>query len=292
MVEFYELVAAQIGVTDLAPLRPSGQKRVFLARRGSEQVVLKAVEILPPHQATVLERANREVGLLSRVAAKSDRRIVAVRSGLALVGDPATPTAVGWLEEYLDGNDLTDLLVSPWAQADALDLLSGLAEALKYLHDEEVVHRDLSPGNVRKRGDGLWTLLDPGLARHLSELSITGLYQPGTPGFRSPEQVPGGEPQPYSDIFGAGILVYLALTGHYPIDPRGAEDDYAKRLVEQQAPPVKTFRPDLDDDFAAVIDRCLSRQPARRYLDADELLDALRALGGSPATSLPRGTAP
>ena len=55
MTEFYDEVAKALGVTDLSPLRPGGQKRVFAAKRGNEDVVLKAVEVLPPRQAEVLE---------------------------------------------------------------------------------------------------------------------------------------------------------------------------------------------------------------------------------------------
>jgi serine/threonine-protein kinase len=178
----------------------------------------------------------------------------------------------------LDGEDLGDLLGTEWSRHEALRLVRGLTEALTYLHALEVVHRDLSPGNVRRRGDGTWTLLDPGLARHLAEFSLTGLYQPGTAGFRSPEQVPGGAPDTYSDVYCVGILAFAALTGRLPVDPSGAEDAYFKRLVQQQPVPVKSLRPDLDGNFAAIIDRCLNRQPARRYLDAAELLDALGKL--------------
>lgn len=278
MAEFYDEVAKVLGATNLSPLRPGGQKRVFAAKRGGEDVVLKAVEVLPPRQAEVLERARREVTLLAKVSEASGRRIVSVRSGLATVGDPTAPSAVGWLEEMLDGQDLRDLFGTQWTRDEALDLVRGVAEALTYLHALEVVHRDLSPGNVRRRGDGTWTLLDPGLARHLAEFSLTGLYQPGTPGFRSPEQVPGGTPDTYSDVYCVGILAFAVLTGRFPVDPSGAEDAYFKRLVQQQPTPVKTLRPDLDEEFAAIIDRCLNRQPARRYLDADELLGALGKL--------------
>ncbi|MGW0328980.1 serine/threonine-protein kinase [Nocardia sp. NPDC003183] len=275
MSAFYEDVAAALGATDLRPLRDGGQKRVFVARRGTEDVVVKAVEVLPPHQALVLERAKREVGVLGKVSATAGRRIVALRSGLVTVGDPEQPTAVGWLEELLDGHDLRELPIGNWTQDEALDLVVGLGQALNHLHENEVVHRDLSPGNVRRREDGTWTLLDPGLARHLAELSLTGLYQPGTPGFRSPEQVTGGTPEPYSDIYGVGILGYFVLTGQLPVDPKGNEEDYFRRLREQQPAPVKSLRPDLDDVFAGVIDRCLDRQPARRYIDAAELLEEL-----------------
>ncbi|MGW0252517.1 serine/threonine-protein kinase [Nocardia goodfellowii] len=278
MREFYQDVAAELGVTDLQPLRAGGQKQVFAARYGTEDVVLKAVEVLPPNQALVLERAKREVSLLAKVSAAAGRRIVALRSGLAIVGDPRRPSAVGWLEELLDGQDLSDI-PPKWSENDARLLVIGLGQALSHLHDHEVVHRDLSPGNVRRRTDGTWTLLDPGLARHLAELSVTGLYQPGTRGFRSPEQVTGGTPEPYSDIYGVGILAYYVLSGELPVDPSGDESAYFRRLIEQQPAPIQTHRPDLDDDFAGVIDRCLERQPTRRYLDAAELLDDL---GGAP----------
>ena len=99
----------------------------------------------------MLERAKREVELLAKVSNAAGRRIVAVRSGLATVGDPTQPTAVGWLEELLDGNDLGDLLGTPWTRDATHDLVQGLGEALTYLHELDVVHRDLSPGNVRRK---------------------------------------------------------------------------------------------------------------------------------------------
>ena len=77
-------------------------------------------------------------------------------------------------------------------------------------------------------------------------------------------------------------MAYLALTARFPIDPAGAEDAYFQRLTQQQPAPIKSSRADLDDGFAAIIDRCLNRQPARRYLDADELLDAVNGVGGTP----------
>ena len=228
---------------------------------------------MPPHQELVLERARREVLLL---ASLNDRRVVGVRSGLAALGDVRTPHGVAWLEERLDGADLSDLLGQPWTPRSAVEMISGLAGALALLHNQEVVHRDLSPGNVRLRADGTWTLMDPGLAKHLRDLSITGLYQPGTPGFRSPEHVPGGVPGTYSDVFCVGILAYAALTARLPVDPSGEEAGYFARLRELQAPSVASHRPDIPAEVSELLDTCLDRQPARRYLDAQELETAAR----------------
>jgi serine/threonine protein kinase len=93
--------------------------------------------------------------------------------------------------------------------------------------------------------------------------------------------VPGGSPTPASDIFGIGILGFFALTGQLPVPYEGDEAQYWERLRGGEAPRVQTVRSDLPDDLAAIIDRCLQRQPARRYLDAMELLADLPGDGGT-----------
>lgn len=188
------------------------------------------------------------------------------------IGDP--PTAVCWAEEYLDGADLADSLNRAWDESEVWTLLEDMAEALAACHDLDVVHRDLSPANVRRMPDGHFVLMDPGLARHLEKTALTGAFQPGTPGWRSPEHVPGGDPMPASDIFALGILAFYALTGRFPIDPNG-DPAYDRALVEQQAPRISTLVPGLPGELAEVIDTCLSRQPARRYLDGAEMKAAL-----------------
>lgn len=158
-----------------------------------------------------------------------------------------------------------------------LDVAAGLSAC----HDLDVVHRDLSPGNVRRRDNGRFALMDPGFARHLSRTALTGVYQPGTPGFCSPEHVPGGHPTPASDVFGLGILAFYALTSQLPIPYTGDEGTYWDALRDTSAPRVRSVRPDVPEILAAVIDRCLQRQAARRYLDAGELLiDPILREGG------------
>ncbi|MYW71072.1 serine/threonine protein kinase [Pseudonocardia sp. SID8383] len=272
--ELIEQAASRLGVTDLTSLRDGGQKVVRAGRRGDELVVLKVIEVRAPQQQ-VLERARREVGLLGEV---DDLRLVGLRSPIIGLGpDEHRPDGVAWLEERLDGHDLDELFGSAWSGDDVTDLLVGLSEALQILHGRAVVHRDLSPGNVRRRSSGVWTLMDPGYAKHLAAASITGVYQPGTRGFRSPEHLPGATPDTYSDVYAVGILAYIAATTYFPVDHRGAEDEYYERLRAGAVVPVNHHRPDLPAEIALIIDTCLHRQPARRYLDATELLAALTA---------------
>jgi serine/threonine protein kinase len=207
--------------------------------------------------------------------------VVRVLSEAVEIGD--RPEAVCWVEELLDGEDLRDLVGTyPWSAKEVWALLRDTATGLAACHELDVVHRDLSPGNVRRRADGRFVVMDPGFARHLTKAALTGIYQPGTPGYITPEHVPGGQPTPASDVFGLGILAFQALTGTLPINPNRDEAEYYEELRRGQAPPVESLRADLPDALTQVVDRCLQRQAARRYLDAAELLDDLPA--GETAT--------
>lgn len=262
-------VRAALGVSDLAGIATGGQKLVFRSELEGVPVVVKVV-LVPDtaHAVEVVERARREVELLATV---DSPHVVKVLSEAVEIGD--RPEAICWVEEMLDGEDLRDLISTfPWIPDQVEKLVRDVAAGLAACHELDVVHRDLSPGNVRRRAAGDFVVMDPGFARHLSKAAITGVYQPGTRNYISPEHVPGGSPLPASDVFGLGILAYQALTGAVPIPFNGDDGDYFDRLRNSQAAPIRTARPDAPEQLAAIIDTCLQRQPARRYLDADELL--------------------
>lgn len=273
--ELINEVSAALGFEDAQPLTQGGQKLVLRGTLSGAPAVAKIV-LIPsgPNGDITLLRAHREVELLSVV--DSDR-VVKVLTDAVEIGDPTT--AVCWAEEYLQGNDLLDSLNRAWDESEVWLLLNDMAAALAACHELEVVHRDLSAGNVRRTADGRFVLMDPGLARHLAKTAVTGAFQPGTPGWRSPEHVPGGDPMPASDIFSLGILAFYALTGTFPIDPSVDPAEYDRALVEQQARSVSSLVPSISAELCNVVDRCLSRQPARRYLDGAELKLALDELG-------------
>lgn len=276
LLDLIDDVSAALGFEDAQPLAQGGQKLVLKGTLSGAPAVAKVVLLSTgPNGDITLRRAHREVELLSAV---DSERVVKVLTDAVEIEDP--PVAVCWAEQYLEGNDLGAALDHTWGESEVWPLLHDMSEALAACHDLEVVHRDLSPANVRCMPDGHYVLMDPGLAKHLEKSALTGGFQPGTPGFRSPEHVPGGEPVPASDIFALGILAFYALSGQFPIDPNVSPTDYDHALVARQAPGISTLVSGISADLSSVVDRCLSRQPARRYLDGAELKSELDGLGG------------
>lgn len=266
--------SAALGVTNMRPARGGGQKLVALADGPYGATIVKLIELVPPYAAIVLERARREVGVLASI---SHPNVVRLESGLVELGSP--PVAVCWMEEFLDGEDLEARMGAPQAWTAASELARQVAAGLTAFLDADVVHRDLSPRNIRCLVDGTFKVMDPGIARLLAKTTITGPMDPGSPGYMSPEHVsPAARPTFASDVFGLGVLMYEALTGVCPIPYAGDLADYAQRLRDGQASSVGIPRPDLSAGQVEFVDTCLQRQLARRYLDAREALDALVAL--------------
>lgn len=263
-----------LGVTNLSVQITGGQKTVAFAERSGQRTVVKLIELVPPYAIVALERARREVGVL---AAISHPNVVRLESGLVELGTPVV--AVCWLEEYLDGADLDTFLYTLRDWDDAAAMAREVFAGLGAFHANGAVHRDLSPRNMRRLSGGSYKVMDPGVARIIAETTITGPVDPGTPGFMSPEHVsPAARPTFASDVFSVGILMYHALTGQSPIPFVGDRADYFRRLMSDQAASLAVLRPDLTPGRVRFVDRCLQRQSARRFFDADEALAALTAL--------------
>lgn len=268
---------AGLGVSDVREIgAPGGQKVVRQVVRGGDDLVMKVVA-LRSSAPTTLKRAEREVELLKSLASP---HVVRVESDLITIGAPVRGAA--WLEEFLDGGDLTAHLGPQWGWTDAADLGYQVADGLAAAHAAGVIHRDLSPNNVRRLSTGTYKVMDFGFARHTLRTGITvaGAGQPGTPGFLSPEHLNAysGVPMPASDVFGVGILMYAALTGELPIPYNGDDADYVRRLGRVEIADIGTKRPDLKPDQLAVVRRMLHPQPARRFLNGRKLADALESL--------------
>jgi serine/threonine protein kinase len=272
--ELIEAAYEALSVTHVRDLRDGGQKVVKVVQRNGGELVIKIVSVASSSPGA-LSRAHREVELLQTI---NDPHVVRAASDLVELGEPVEGAA--WLEELLDGEDLRDLLTSPWDWQKTAEMARDVGQGLSQMHAAGVVHRDLSASNVRRRANGSYVVMDPGFARHTLRTGLTIGGQPGTLGFFTPEhlQAYSGSPTAASDVFGVGILMFLALTTQFPIPHLGDDADYFRRVGEGSTLDLATVRPDLSESQVAVVKRALHPQSARRYRNAEKLVNALEAL--------------
>jgi hypothetical protein len=159
-------------------------------------------------------------------------------------------------------------------------IVAEVAEALDHAHRQGVVHRDVKPDNVLIEDEsGRALLADFGVAKALGAGTMTQVGSVvGTPAFMSPEQAAGNvHIDGRSDLYSLGALAYCLLTGRPPFegDPRAV---MSKHLT-QDPPPLRTSRPEVPEDLAAAITRCLAKDPAMRWPDARALREAIAPTG-------------
>lgn len=158
-----------------------------------------------------------------------------------------------------------------------------VCDALGYAHGQGIVHRDVKPANVLIADDGMLKVADFGIAKAAfskSDITTTGSIL-GTVTYLSPEQSRGEEPDPRSDLYGLGIMLYELLVGRPPFV---AETQIATAMmhVNEAPPPVRSIKPGIPRPLEAAIMKALEKDPDRRFQTALEMAAALDAPGSRP----------
>ncbi len=192
--------------------------------------------------------------------------------------------------QYVHGESLADRLrdrgrLTP---ADTRQVLAELATSLEYAHRHGVVHRDLKPENVLiEHETGRAVLADFGVAvRHWWDGEMTRTRRAyGTPAYMSPEQALG-EPDVdgRSDIYALGVLGYAMLTGRLPFSAPDYSTLVAQHLHDTPVP-IRSLVSGVPAELARTVERCLAKQPERRWRYARDLHAALT---GGPWASVPQ----
>jgi serine/threonine-protein kinase len=197
--------------------------------------------------------------------------------------------------ELIDGSDLSAILRDRGSLSvmDAVRVAIGVASALEVAHRKGIVHRDVKPGNILITEGGDVKVTDFGIARAVSEASmtVTGTTL-GSVHYFSPEQARGDEVTGASDVYALAIVLFEMLTGRRPFEGDSAAAVALKRLNEDAPTPTSIGRP-VPHGLEAILMRALSREAGERFPDAGAFAEALRVWRRDPdaATPLAAGAA-
>jgi tetratricopeptide (TPR) repeat protein len=179
--------------------------------------------------------------------------------------------------ELLAGHTLGNYLKrpDPLPLEQKLDLMVQVCEGLQVAHDHGIFHRDIKPGNLWVRPDASVKILDFGIARLASSsMTASGLIV-GTPDYMSPEQARGHDIDHRSDIFSAGAVFYLMLTGRKPFAASDLPGVFAKVNNEDPLPIRDT---EGTPAVAQFVMKALAKSPAARYQHCSEMVADLNRI--------------
>jgi serine/threonine protein kinase/tetratricopeptide (TPR) repeat protein len=234
-----------------------------------EVVALKVLRPLVAEDKEVVERFRREVRLARRVA----------HANVARTYDIDVCEGLHYLTmELVEGNTLSAVLRDqprlPITRA--VDIAIQICAGLEAAHRENVVHRDLKPGNVLIERAGRVVITDFGVACMMSAGGLlTGdpNIMVGTPAYMAPEQITSGDIGAHTDLYSLGLVLYQMLTGEIPFREETQIATAFARLKRDPADPGTLV--ELPPELSALVLRCLAREPARRPTSARELAELL-----------------
>jgi len=192
-----------------------------------------------------------------------------------------------YVMEFLPGLNIADLVrrFGPLPSGRAIHLLRQVCDALNEAHSFGLVHRDIKPANVFAAHRGGYydvaKLLDFGLAKPITATDNTHLTEDGmitgSPLFMSPEQASGdSEPDARSDIYSLGVVAYFMLTGQPPFNYERPIKVIMAHTHEKPVPPSELVT-SIPIDLESVVMRCLAKDPADRFQNIGEVVQALEA---------------
>jgi serine/threonine-protein kinase len=255
-----------------------------------------AVKILLPERrrcSESTERLRREAFAAARLNHPNVNAVVDLG-----VLDDGSPFVV---MERLVGESLQQRLARErrLSVGEAVDIAMQILSGLSAVHDADLVHRDIKPGNVllsTRRGYGpLAKIIDFGASTSIgaesglvgdAALTAAGLVM-GTPSYLSPEQLSGGRCfHPSVDLYACGVVLFEMLTGHKPFEAEQIIPLFHS-ILEHPMPSIRAMRPEVPEALEDVVRRALAKEPSERPQSATEMQALLAdAVADGPVSEL------
>lgn len=253
----------------LREIEGGANKQVYEAKYQGETIAFK---ILPVDNRRAEGYAKREIETMQKI----DSPIL-----VDLLGHTATEIdgiyVFAILEEFVPGNTLKGVLEENGGDPDlGLDVTRSLLSVLPAFDDDDIIHRDIKPGNIMVRPDGEITLLDVGIARMQNRTSLTPTFAPHGPGtyaYSAPEQL-NNEKEIQgcrTDLFATGIVMFESITGEHPFAPEDIEITIPDAILQEERKELNGYLE--DSDFEAELNQFFKKmtafEPYERFRKAE-----------------------
>lgn len=251
-----------------------GMSNVYLAEDTILQikVAIKAISIPPREKEETLKRFEREVYNSSQL---SHDNIV------SMIDVDEEEDCYFLVMEYIEGPTLAEYIQNhgPLNVTTAIDFTTQILNGIKHAHDCRIVHRDIKPQNILIDPSKTLKIFDFGIAKALSETSLTQTkHVLGTVQYFSPEQAKGESTDESTDIYSIGIVLYEMLVGEPPFNGETAVSIAIKHIQDSVPNITTTVRPDIPQALSNVILRATEKDKANRYKSIQEMKDDLSSV--------------
>ena len=265
----------------IAPLGAGGMGEVYRAH-DTHLGRTVAIKILPAAFSADQDRLHRFKEEARSASALNHPNIITIHD----LGQEGSTHYIAM--ELVEGKTLRELLVSgPLPMRKAIEIAAQVAEGLTKAHEAGIAHRDLKPENLMISHDGLVKILDFGLAKlgtpsgegpdmRTTSRTPAGLVL-GTVGYMSPEQASGDRLDFRSDQFSFGLVLYEMVTGKRAFQRRTAPETLVA-ILREEAEPLGVRNPDAPAPLCWAIERCLAKEPDKRYVSTRDLARELAAI--------------